>query len=146
MAGILQSMPTTFITAFNDLVLGETFTKVVGSVMFGGFVIVYLAVIIGIIWVQLAERRIPIQYANRTHSAMSQNQNFLPIKLNSAGVVPVIFASSILTIPDTIINFIGNEKAIEFSSKYLSFNTSNTGLFSINILLWIFLYIFTNES
>lgn len=143
MAGILQSMPTTFITAFNDLVLGETFTKVIGSIMFGGFVVVYLAVIIGIIWVQLAERRIPIQYANRTHSAMSQNQNFLPIKLNSAGVVPVIFASSILTIPDTIIKFIGNEKAIEFSSKYLSFNTSTTGLILYLALIFFFGYFYT---
>lgn len=143
MAGILQSMPTTFITAFNDLVLGETFTKVVGSVMFGGFVIVYLAVIIGIIWVQLAERRIPIQYANRTHSAMSQNQNFLPIKLNSAGVIPVIFASSILTIPTTIINFIGNEKAMAFAEKYLSFNTTNTGLILYMALIFFFGYFYT---
>lgn len=143
MAGILQSMPTTFVTAFQDLILGGTFSKVVGSVMFGGFVVVYLAVIIGIIWVQLAERRIPIQYANRTHSAASSNQNFLPIKLNSAGVVPVIFASSILTIPDTIIKFIGNEKAINFFEKYLSFNTSTTGFLLYMLLIFFFGYFYT---
>lgn len=74
---------------------------------------------------------------------MSQNQNFLPIKLNSAGVVPVIFASSILTIPDTIIKFIGNEKAIEFSSKYLSFNTSTTGLILYLALIFFFGYFYT---
>lgn len=143
MAGILQSMPTTFITAFQELVLSGTFTKVIGSVMFGGFIVVYLAIIIGIIWVQLAERRIPIQYANRTHSALNKNQNFLPIKLNSAGVIPVIFASSILTIPDTIIKFIGNEKAMNIFDKYFSFQSSTTGFILYMLLIFFFGYFYT---
>ena len=142
MAGILQAMPTTFITAFQELVTSGMFTKVVGGCLFGGFVIIYLAVIVGIIWAQLAERRIPIQYANRTNSAMSSKQNFLPIKLNSAGVIPVIFASSIVTIPETIVRFIGNEKAISFIEKYIS-NSSVTGFILYMVLIFFFGYFYT---
>ena len=102
MAGIIQSLPSVFLTAFNELVLGETFSKGLGAVLFGSFIIIYLLIIIGMVWIQLAERRIPIQYANRTNSAYGGHQNFLPIKINSAGVMPVIFASALLSIPQIL--------------------------------------------
>ena len=71
----------------------------VGITFFSIFVLIYIAIIVGIIWMQLAERRIPIQYANRTTSAYGANQSYLPIKLNAANVIPVIFAQILLTIP-----------------------------------------------
>lgn len=142
MAGILQSMPQTFVTAFNDLVLSNTFSNVVGGCLFGGFVLVYLLIIVGVIWVQLAERRIPIQYANRSTSSISGKQNFLPIKLNSAGVIPVIFASTIVTIPVTITQLIGNQKAIDFVNNYITYN-SLTGFILYVALILFFGYFYT---
>lgn len=142
LAGILQTMPTTFVTAWKELVLSETFSSVVGGCLFGGFVLIYLFIIIGIIWVQLAERRIPIQYANRTTTVKDANQNFLPIKLNSAGVIPVIFASSIIAIPETIVKFLGHEKAITFIEKYIS-NSTITGFILYMALIFFFGYFYT---
>lgn len=142
MAGILQSMPNTFVTAFQELVTSGTFAKTIGSILFGGFVVVYILVIVGIIWVQLAERRIPIQYANRTNSAQGVHQNFLPIKLNSAGVIPVIFASSIVTIPETVVRFLKHEQAIAFIDKYIS-NTTVTGFILYMVLIFFFGYFYT---
>mgnify|MGYP003295285977 CR=1 FL=1 len=142
MAGILQSMPSIFITAFQELVTAGTFSKVVGSVLFGSFIIIYLLVIIGVVWIQLAERRIPIQYANRTNSAYGGHQNFLPIKINSAGVMPVIFASTLITIPVTIVNLIKNEAAINFVNKYIV-NTSFTGFILYILLIFFFGYFYT---
>ncbi len=142
MAGILQSMPTIFVTAFRELVMGATFTKVVGSLLFGAFVIIYLLIIIGMVWIQLAERRIPIQYANRTNSAYGGHQNYLPIKINSAGVLPVIFASTLLTIPVTIVNLIKNQKAINFVNTYIV-NTSLTGFILYILLILFFGYFYT---
>ena len=142
MAGILQSMPSVFVTAFKELVLAETFNTALGSVLFGSFVIIYLLIIVGMVWIQLAERRIPIQYANRTNSAYGGHQNFLPVKINPAGVIPVIFASTLITIPVTIVNLIKNESAIEFVNKYI-INTSLTGFILYVVLIFFFGYFYT---
>ncbi len=142
MAGIIQSLPSVFVTAFNELVLAGTFSKVLGGVLFGSFVIIYLLIIIGMVWIQLAERRIPIQYANRTNSAYGGHQNFLPVKINSAGVIPVIFASTLIAIPVTVVNLIKNEAAINFVSKYID-NTSLTGFILYVILIFFFGYFYT---
>ena len=142
MAGILQSLPSVFVTAFNELVFSETFSKVLGSVLFGSFVIIYLLIIVGMVWIQLAERRIPIQYANRTNSAYGGHQNFLPVKINSAGVIPVIFASTLIAIPVTVVNLIKNESAINFVSKYIE-NTTLTGFILYVLLIFFFGYFYT---
>ena len=142
MAGIIQSLPTVFTTAFSELVFAGTFSKVLGSILFGSFVIIYLLIIIGMVWIQLAERRIPIQYANRTNSAYGGHQNFLPIKINSAGVMPVIFASTLIAIPVTVVNLIKNEAAINFVTKYID-NTSLTGFILYILLILFFGYFYT---
>lgn len=141
MAGIIQSMPTIFTGAFNSFINGE-FTTVVGIILFIVFILVYLLVLVGIIYIQLAERRIPIQYANRTTSAYGNQQSYLPIKINSAGVIPVIFAQILLTVPSTIVAFIGNETAINFVNNYIVY-TSNTGLLLYLILIIFFGYFYT---
>ena len=142
MAGIIQSLPSVFVSAFQELVLADTFSKVLGSVLFGSFVVIYLSIIIGMVWIQLAERRIPIQYANRTNSAYGGHQNFLPIKINSAGVIPVIFASTLIAIPETIVNLIKNETAINFVNQYIK-NTSLTGFVLYVLLIFFFGYFYT---
>ena len=142
MAGILQSMPNIFIEAFRGLVMGDAFKTPVGIALFAAFIIVYILIIVGVVWVQLAERRIPIQYANRTNSAYGGHQNYLPIKINSAGVIPVIFATMLLSLPATIVNFIGKKGAINFVNKYLA-NTSLTGFILYIVLIFLFGYFYT---
>ena len=142
MAGIIESMPNTFVGAFNSLVTSGSFSTLVGSLLFGGFVLIYLLIIVGIIWVQLAERRIPIQYSNRTNSAYGAQQSFLPIKLNSAGVIPVIFAQTLITIPVTIVHLLKNEGAIAFVNKYIVYS-SPTGIILYIILIFLFGYFYT---
>ncbi|MBR1413789.1 MAG: preprotein translocase subunit SecY [Bacilli bacterium] len=142
MAGITLSMPSVFREAFNTLVTTSSYTTAVGVGLFSLFVIVYLLVIVGIIWVTLAERRIPIQYANRTNSIYGNKQNYLPIKINSAGVMPVIFASIITTIPATIVSLTKNQNAIDFVNKYIV-NTSATGFILYIVLIVFFGYFYT---
>ena len=139
LAGIIQSMPNIFIGAFNGLVNGG-FSTPIGITLFVVFILVYLLILVGIIYIQLAERRIPIQYANRTTSAYGAQQSYLPIKINSAGVIPVIFAQILLTVPSTVVAFIGNEAAINFVNKYIVY-TSATGLLLYIILIMFFGYL-----
>lgn len=144
MAGIIQSMPGIFVGAFNSFINGE-FTLTIGIILFIVFILVYILVLVGIIYIQLAERRIPIQYANRTTSAYGNQQSYLPIKINSAGVMPVIFAQILLTVPSTIVGFIGNETAINFVNNYIVY-TSNTGLLLYLLLILFFGYFYTFMS
>ena len=99
-------------------------------------------IIVGVVFIQIAERRIPIQYSNRTNSAYGAQTSFLPIKLNSAGVMPVIFASTLIAIPTTIVNLIGNTNAINFVNNYIEY-TSLTGFILYILLIFFFGYFYT---
>ena len=142
MAGIIQSMPSMFVTTFQSLVTSGSYSTVVGSLLFALFVMVYILIILGVVFIQLAERRVPIQYSNRTNSAYGAQTSYLPIKLNAAGVMPVIFASTLITIPTTIVNLIGNESAINFVNNYIVY-TSPTGFLLYVVLILFFGYFYT---
>ena len=141
MAGIMLSMPNIFIGAYNTFINGM-YSNVAGIILLIIFILIYLLVLVGIIFIQLSERRIPIQYSNRTTSAYGGQQSYLPIKINSAGVIPVIFAQILLTVPSTIVAFIGSESAINFVNNYIVY-TSNTGLLLYLILIVFFAYFYT---
>ena len=142
MAGIIMSMPSVFTGAYDGFITADTYSLGLGIFFFILFVISYILIIVGIIWIQLAERRIPIQYANRSTSAYGAQQSFLPIKINSAGVIPVIFAQILITIPATIVNIIGNERAINFVNTYINYDTF-TGFILYIILIMFFGYFYT---
>ena len=142
MAGIVNTLPQTFITAFNELVLAETFTTWTGIILFILFVIVYLGIIVGVIYMQQAERRVPIQYSNRTASAYGGEKSFIPIKLNSVSVIPVIFASAIIGIPSLIATVINKTAFTNFVDKYINY-TSYTGFLLYMVLIFLFGYFYT---
>ena len=142
MAGIVNTLPSTFITAFDELILAGTFSTWTGIILFALFVIVYLSIIIGVIYMQLAERRIPIQYSNRTSSAYGGEKSYIPIKLNTASVVPVIFASAIIGIPSLIAEVIKNGKFANFITNYIAY-TSYTGFLLYMVLIFVFGYFYT---
>lgn len=141
LAGILISMPSVFTNAYNAFIHGS-FETGLGITLFGLFILSYVLIIVGIIWIQLAERRIPIQYSNRTTSAYGAQQSFLPIKINSAGVMPVIFASVLTTIPATIVQVTKNTAAINFVNNYIVY-TSPTGFLLYIVLIFVFGYCYT---
>ena len=144
MAGIIATLPQMFITAFSSLVTftGTTQAITLGIVKFVLFVLVYFAIVIGMIFVQESERRIPIQYANKSTSAYGNAQSFMPIKINSAGVIPVIFASSLLTIPNIVSQVVKNDNFTLIVQKYLSYTTP-VGFAIYVVLIFFFAYFYT---
>ena len=145
MAGIIATLPQMFIDAFKSLITFEGTTQVItlGIIKFLIFVIIYFAIVIGVIFIQESERRIPIQYANKSTSAFgSAAQSFMPIKLNSANVIPVIFASSLLSIPSIIAQVIKNESFAVFVQKYLNYTTP-VGFLIYIVLIFFFAYFYT---
>lgn len=107
-AGIIASLPemindliTKYITAKEGNTVGDIF-------IFFGVILMFIAIIVGIVYMESAQRKIPIQYANRPAQAMfrGKSDSNIPIKLNSASVIPVIFASTLMSLPTTVINFL----------------------------------------
>lgn len=144
MAGILASTPYMFTEAWGALVdTTTTQSTFLGVITFVLFVLVYVAVILGVLYVQLAERRIPVQYANKTNSSKNTKQTYMPFKINSAGVIPVIFASALISVPALIAQFAKNDAWMAFVNKWLSLS-SVTGfiLFIIFIILFSYFYTF----
>ena len=142
MAGIVQQLPNVFITEFNDLVLSGNFSTSAGISLFILFVLVYLIILIGVIFIESAQRRIPIQYSNRTATAYSKDQSYIPIKLNSASVMPVIFASAFVGIPSLIAQVIKNEAFKNFVNNYINYTTA-TGFILYIVLIFVFGYVYT---
>ncbi|MBE6150115.1 MAG: preprotein translocase subunit SecY [Firmicutes bacterium] len=139
MAGIISSMPSMFQTAFTQLTSNNT---IMGTVFFILFVIVYIAIILGVVYVEGAERRISVQYANKSNSSYGGRQNYMPFKLNSAGVMPVIFASTLLSIPSFIANVAKKDAFTKFVETYLS-TTTVVGFIIYIVLIFVFAYFYT---
>lgn len=143
MAGIIATLPNMFIEAFNSLIVTtSTQALILGIVKFVLFVMLYIAIVLAVVFIEGAERRIPIQYANKSTSMYGQKQSYIPFKLNSSGVIPVIFASAIITIPGLIARVIKKDGFTLFVSKYLS-QTSVTGFILYIICIFGFAYFYT---
>ena len=143
MAGIIATLPQMFIDAFQGLVVfdGTAQQITLGVVKFILFAIIYFAIIVGVIFVQMAERKVPIQYANKS-TAYGGNSSYVPIKVNTAGVVPVIFASSLMAIPGIIAGLINNESFSLFVSNYLTYTTP-VGFIIYVIFIFLFGFVYT---
>ena len=138
MAGIISSMPNMFATAFTELTSNGT----LGILLFILYVIVYIAIILGVVYVEGAERRINVQYANKSNSTFGGKQNYIPFKLNSAGVMPVIFSSALISIPSFIASIINKQGFTDFVNTYLSMTTP-VGFALYIILIFVFAYLYT---
>lgn len=142
MAGIIATLPSMFVTAWESFVTtGSTQVIALGVTKFILFVLIYIAIILGVVYVESAERRIAIQYANKSNSVVSK-QNYIPFKLNSAGVIPVIFASALISIPGLLQNFIKNESFTLFVNKYLT-TDSVVGFLIYIVCIFGFSYFYT---
>jgi len=104
-AGIVASMPTAIIQTIQSIQAGDL------NVIFIVFLIIAMIAIVGlIIYMERGQRRIPVQYAKRIigRKVYGGQNTHIPLKINTAGVIPVIFASSIIMFPATIASFYQN--------------------------------------
>ena len=111
MAGIVANLPTTLVNLLESARSGQ---GNVGGVQVIGIAAAVAALILFICFMERAQRRILIQYPKRqTQRGMQAERSHLPLKINTAGVIPPIFASSLLLMPLTISQFAGNHVAGE---------------------------------
>lgn len=144
-AGIVCRIPTDVMNIVTKTKSGEL--SYVGD---GILVVIMLLIIVGIIFVQQGVRKIPVQYAQRFSNSNGfslADESHLPIKVNTAGVIPIIFAMTLLQVPLTIAYFIPNSKYASVVSKYIS-PSGTIGIWiymAINVVLIIaFTYFYTD--
>ncbi len=123
-ANIIASLPTTAFNLIGMIVDGGKFNWV-GLVTAIVTVVVILAVVVFVVWFTNSERRIPVQYAKRVvgrkmYGGQSSN---LPLKLNMTGVMPIIFANSIVAIPATIAAFFPGAKWLQWINENFNYYT-----------------------
>ncbi|MBQ1508613.1 MAG: preprotein translocase subunit SecY [Erysipelotrichaceae bacterium] len=141
-AGIVADMPNNFRTVYQSF-LGETPTNSLGWAGFLIYILMYIAIIVLVVVMQMAERRIPIQQSSsRQLNRTKGDLNHLPLKVNSASVIPVIFAGALIQGPQIIASWI-NANAYNFLSNLFDFKSPWFLLFYA-ILIILFTFFYTN--
>ena len=141
-AGIISSIPRMF-TTLNTKYLGDAFSGL-NVFLYILIVVLYVAMILAVVYFEGAVRKVPVQYANRQ---AGQQGSDIPIKLNSASVIPVIFASTIMSIPMTIIGVLGlstetSTTAYWFNQVFSTSEPIGIAIYIIFIVFFSFFYSF----
>lgn len=152
LAGIVSSIIPNFREAFRTIASkmdSDSSNYTINLVMATGlYVLFFVLILIATVFINGSTRKIPIQQTGQGLTTDINNLPFLPIKLNAAGVIPVIFASSVMTIPGTIAQFLPQGETKWFiagdgtgANGYLTLNTaSGLVLYFIFIVLFSFFY------
>ena len=143
-AGIVSNLPWQFISAFKTLVdTSSGAAAFSGVVQFALLVVMYIAIIVLVIFMNEAVRKIPIQYTSSGLRSQGKSVNYLPLKINSASVMPVIFASSVMVAPVTIMSFFESNSVTETITNILDFSKP-LGLCIYVVLVVLFTFFYTN--
>lgn len=141
MAGIVGRMPRQITSAWKTL-MGSGSTVKNGTPLFVAYILVYLLIIIFVTLINTAERRIPIQYTSSSIELSKRSEsNYLPLKVNSASVIPVIFASSLMMAPLQVATFLDKTEFVKATQKWLGLSTwYSLTIYVVLIIFFTFFY------
>lgn len=141
MAGIVGRMPRQITSAWKTL-MGSGSTVKNGTALFVAYILVYLLIIIFVTLINTAERRIPIQYTSSSIELSKRSEsNYLPLKVNSASVIPVIFASSLMMAPLQVATFLDKTEFVKATQKWLGLSSwYSLAIYVVLIIFFTFFY------
>jgi preprotein translocase subunit SecY len=141
-AGIVTSLPSMWTTVWNKYISNPVTDSFLNYVWFVVIILIYVGVLLGVVFMQAAVRKIPVQYANR----QGKSDSNIPMKINSSGVIPVIFAQTLLSIPLTIVGLASQNGTTTLTNWITSIFTYNQPigfiLYVILIVVFSFFYAF----
>lgn len=143
-AGIVAAIPTAANQIYAQQIQDAGDQLFIQIAILGLLVLVLLAIVIGVIYFQQALRKIPIQYAKRVAGRAVQTagqQTHLPLKVNAAGVIPVIFSVAFLVTPQTIATFFGTNDITAFIQNTFDY-TKPVGMVLYVALIVAFTYFY----
>ncbi|MFL9845790.1 preprotein translocase subunit SecY [Flavobacterium rhizosphaerae] len=143
LVGIIARLPQAFIQEFTNKVSEDNG----GPLMLLLEVVVWLGVIIACIMLVMAVRKIPVQYARRTASGdfeqdlMGNNRQWIPLKLNASGVMPIIFAQAIMFIPAALAGLSESDMAKTVTAQFKDvFGLAYNLVFALLIIIFTYFY------
>lgn len=142
-AGIVAAIPNAANQVYAQQIVDAGEALFINIIVLLLLVAAVIAVTVGVIYVQQALRKIPIQYAKRVSGTAQTGgqQTHLPLKVNAAGVIPVIFASAFLMAPQSIVLFFGQNKVTDFITRSLDY-THPVGMSIYIALIIAFTYFY----
>lgn len=110
--GIISGLPSVVVTLY-DLIITTSGFSTAGFLTAVAIIIGAIVLVVAVVFMQLAERRIPVQYSKKVvgRKMVGAQKTFIPLKLAMAGVMPIIFASSFMTFPAMIIQMFNSDIA-----------------------------------
>lgn len=132
-AGIVCSLPSQISNAFTLWVvdsMGISDSKLItGTFEFIMYILSFLLIVSFVTFIELSKRKIPVQHSGKGggQTPSMAKASFLPIKINPAGVIPVIFASSIMMAPSVVNAFLGGDSSAEWLNVFTSSKLTNMG-------------------
>lgn len=142
-AGIAAAIPNAVNQLYAQQIVDAGDALFINIIVMVLLLLAVIAVTVGVIYVTQALRKIPIQYAKRVAGTAQTGgqQTHLPLKVNAAGVIPVIFASAFLMAPQSIVLFFGQNKVTDFISNALDY-TQPVGMIIYIALIIAFSYFY----
>lgn len=142
-AGIAAAIPNAVNQLYAQQIVDAGDALFINIIVMVLLLLAVIAVTVGVIYVTQALRKIPIQYAKRVAGTAQTGgqQTHLPLKVNAAGVIPVIFASAFLMAPQSIVLFFGQNKVTDFISNALDY-TQPIGMIIYIALIIAFSYFY----
>lgn len=146
-AGIISKMPQNIISTFHFYIKGNEESTLLfdGILKFMIYFSVFVLVIFFIVLMYDAERKVPIQQVGSGLATVQEHKPYLPLKLNNAGVIPVIFSSAIISTPMTVAQIIAatnpSSGFVAWTNNYLSYSTWwGIGIYAFLTIMFTFLY------
>lgn len=143
-AGIVAAIPNAVNQIYAQQIEDAGDQLFIKVIILALLVLVLLAVVVGVIYVQQALRKIPIQYAKRVAGRTPQGggqQTHLPLKVNAAGVIPVIFSVAFIVTPQTLATFFGQNNITSFIQNTFDY-AKPTGMIIYIALIVLFTYFY----
>ncbi len=145
---IISRIPDDFVALYQQFIMNKTIAK--GALAAVIILAIILATVVFVIFLQGGERRIPVQYAKKMQGRkmVGGQSTHIPLKVNTAGVIPIIFAQSLLQFPVVIAQLAGKGNGTGIGSKILKGLSSsnwcnpNEPVYSIGLLVYIVLVVF----
>jgi preprotein translocase subunit SecY len=138
--GIIDRFPYALFSEFQLLTDPNSERNIlIEFIYFAGF----LAIIAGVIAVTIATRKIPVQYAKRVvgRKVYGGVTQYIPLRVNQAGVMPIIFAQSIMFIPNTVLSFFPASDSMRTIAEYFNYSSwTYSIIYSILIIFFTFFY------
>ncbi len=148
MVGIIAAIPNAFVSLYEGFRLADADTKPFEVVKILMLVLLYFAVVAGVVFITKGQRRIPVQVQRsvRGRRQFGGQRSYMPFKVNPAGVMPIIFAQSLVILPTGVLGYMGNNLGLPgFLSNGLNFISDilQPGQFFYLVTYIIMIFFFT---